>query len=326
MMRLLLPSSLILVTKEDFAFQINNRQLKKGRREIMPCPSKGKGLPGKKIADTPKETVNVFEESNSDPARKQTSSRRVIKKKITISTDVNIIPKPDVALELGKIISLTEAAEEEASRQVHATHALIVIESTPSLLKEDHQKLKGVQTLTLEEQLAADTMHALKESKKNSRRQPGTRGSTEGTGRIPGIPDESTESEYSKEDDNDEKIEWVDTNEEEERNDNGDDKSIDLENTEDEETNDEFMHSEEHVQDDEEETDDESVHSDEQVNDDEDEEMTNAEDADTGNGDEEITDTAKADVEKIEEVTDDIKKAELPLTNSSLSVSSRFGN
>ncbi|GKC23303.1 hypothetical protein Tco_1025453, partial [Tanacetum coccineum] len=31
-------SSLILVTKEDFAFQIDNRQLKKGRREIMPYP------------------------------------------------------------------------------------------------------------------------------------------------------------------------------------------------------------------------------------------------------------------------------------------------
>ncbi|GJX59124.1 hypothetical protein Tco_0290514 [Tanacetum coccineum] len=215
----------------------------------MPCPSKGKGLPGKKIADTPKETVNVFEESNSGPARKQTSSRRVIKKKITISTDVNIIPKPDVALELGKIISLTEAAEEEASRQV----------------------------------LPSEILLGTQESKKIRRRQPGTRGSSEGTGRISGVPDESTESEYSKEDDDDEKIEWVDTNEEEERNDNGDDKSIDLEKTDDEETNDEFMHSEEHVQDDEEETDDESVHSDEQVNDDEDEEMTNAEDADTGN-------------------------------------------
>ncbi|GKG41476.1 hypothetical protein Tco_0473227, partial [Tanacetum coccineum] len=31
-----------------------------------------------------------------------------------------------VALELGKSISLMEAAEEEAARQVHATHARIV--------------------------------------------------------------------------------------------------------------------------------------------------------------------------------------------------------
>ncbi|GJT72658.1 hypothetical protein Tco_1031944 [Tanacetum coccineum] len=37
-----------------------------------------------------------------------------------------------------------------------------------------------------------DTMQALKENKKTSRRQPGTGGSSEGTGRIPGVPDEST--------------------------------------------------------------------------------------------------------------------------------------
>ncbi|GJU80483.1 hypothetical protein Tco_1282848 [Tanacetum coccineum] len=53
-------------------------------------------------------------------------------------------------------------------------------------------KLKGVQSLTPKEQEAADTMQALKESKKTSRRQPGTRGSSEGTSRILGVPDEST--------------------------------------------------------------------------------------------------------------------------------------
>nr|GFB65267.1 hypothetical protein [Tanacetum cinerariifolium] len=56
MTSLLLPSSLILVTKEDFAFQIDNKQLKKGRRKIMPY-TRGKGSQGKKFADTPKETV-----------------------------------------------------------------------------------------------------------------------------------------------------------------------------------------------------------------------------------------------------------------------------
>ncbi|GKC20535.1 hypothetical protein Tco_1022685, partial [Tanacetum coccineum] len=45
----------------------------------------------------------------------------------------NIIPDPYIALELGKSISLTEAVdkEEEAARQVHATHARIVTESVP---------------------------------------------------------------------------------------------------------------------------------------------------------------------------------------------------
>ncbi|GJU55236.1 hypothetical protein Tco_1228950 [Tanacetum coccineum] len=37
-----------------------------------------------------------------------------------------------------------------------------------------------------------NTMQALKESKKPSRRQPSTGGSSEGTGRIPGVPDDST--------------------------------------------------------------------------------------------------------------------------------------
>ncbi|GJZ03665.1 hypothetical protein Tco_0536940 [Tanacetum coccineum] len=54
------------------------------------------------------------------------------------------------------------------------------------------KKLKGIQTLTPAEQEAADIMKALKESKKMSKRQPGTGGSNEGTGNILGVPDEST--------------------------------------------------------------------------------------------------------------------------------------
>ncbi|GJX46154.1 hypothetical protein Tco_0271344 [Tanacetum coccineum] len=227
------------------------------------------------------------------------------------SRDDNIIPDPDVALELGKSMSLTEAAEVEAARQ-------------------------GIQTLTPKEKIAADTMQALKANRKSSRSRSFTRGSSEGTGVSPGVSDESivipvtssegTKSEYSKEDQgDDENIPWESTDEDEEKKDDDDvddDKSIDLEKTDDEETDDEFVHSGEYVQDDDGETDDELVHGDEQVNDDEDEEMTNAEDADTGNGDEEVTDTEKADAEKTEEVKDDIKKAELPPLSSSLSVSS----
>ncbi|GJX18377.1 hypothetical protein Tco_0221054 [Tanacetum coccineum] len=273
---------------EDFAFQIDNRQLKKGRPteyglpiletmlakgikqsesyqmfikystgQIPPKKSRGKGSQGKKTADTPEADVDVSEESDSEPARKRTASRRVIKKKVTISADDNIIPDPDVALELGKSISLTEAIEEEAARQVHATHARIVTEFIPEparrrpsgiafrdtssvtkkLSPDLSQKLKGILTLTPKEKLAADTMKALKESKKTSRRQPGS----------------EQESEYSDEDDND---------------DDDDDKSIDLEKTDDEETDNEFT----------------------------------------------------------EEVKDDIKKAEHPLTSSRLSVSSGFSN
>nr|GFA02168.1 hypothetical protein [Tanacetum cinerariifolium] len=143
--------------------------------------------------------------------RLRTASRRVVKKKVIIFAAENIILDPDVALELGKSISLTEAVEEEAARYVHATHARIVIESVPEHARRRpsgiafidtsrvskkvssnlSQKLKGVQSLTLKEQEATDTMQALKESKKTSKRQPSTRGSSEGTGKILGVPDES---------------------------------------------------------------------------------------------------------------------------------------
>ncbi|GKD42286.1 hypothetical protein Tco_1266931, partial [Tanacetum coccineum] len=270
--------------------------------------------------------------------RKRTASRRVVKNKVTIAVD-NIIPNPYVALELGKSISLTKAAEEEA------THPRIVAESVPEparrrpsgisfrdtpqvskkVSSDPSQKLKGVQSLTPEEQEAADTMQALKESKKTRRRQPGTRGLSEGTGTKPGVPDEEKvtseanfilkwgfkqESKYSKEDQSDdEEVDWIYSNEGDEKKDDADDdKSIDLEMTDDEETEDEF------------------VHGDEQVNDDEDEEMTNAEVENFRNGDEENTDAAKTDAEKTEEVKDDANKAELPPTSSSLSVSLGFGD
>ncbi|GKF48936.1 hypothetical protein Tco_0142187, partial [Tanacetum coccineum] len=226
-------------------------------------------------------------------------------------------------MELGKYISLTKAAEEDVARQVHATHARIVTEpvleparrrpsgiafrDTSSLSKKMSsdlsQKLKGSQTLTPEEQIAATTMKALKESKKTSTRQPCTRGISEGTCVSLGVPNESIvgseqESEYTKEEDDDETIEWVDTDEEEEKKDDDDNKSINLEQTNDEETVDEFVHGKEHVQD----NDEELVHCDEQVNDHEDEEITNAKVEESRNGDKEITDAAKVDAEKTEEV------------------------
>nr|GEY40582.1 hypothetical protein [Tanacetum cinerariifolium] len=111
-------------------------------------------------------------ESDSEPARKQTSSKRVIKKKVSISTKDNIILEPDVALELAKSISLAEAAEEEAARQVHATHERIVTKSEPEPAKRRPSRKP-----------AADIMQALKASKKSSISQPHTGGSSEGTGK-----------------------------------------------------------------------------------------------------------------------------------------------
>ncbi|GJZ20744.1 hypothetical protein Tco_0557334 [Tanacetum coccineum] len=258
--------------------------------------SKGKGSQGKKLVVTPKPaSVKVFDESDPEPTKRKTCSRRKSRKKVSISADDNIIPEPAIALELGKSMSLTKAEEEEAASRVHATH-----EHTLSVSKkkspDQSQKLKGIQTLTAKEQLVADTMQALKAISFTTL--------SEGTGTKLGVPDEVKGSSKAKD------IEWLTTEEEEEKNDDDeDDRSIDIEKTNDDK-----------------ETDDEFVHGDEYVHDNVDEEMKDVEVADTRKDDEEITDAEKAKVEKTKELKGDNKKAKLPLTSSSLSVSSKFGN
>ncbi|GJZ16665.1 hypothetical protein Tco_0552788 [Tanacetum coccineum] len=170
-------------------------------------------------------------------------------------------------------VDVSEESEPEPAKKKTSSRSTrgIVIQDPPSAPKPKPTalklKLKGVQSLTPEEQEAADIMKALKESKKTNRRQP--------------------ESDYSKEDQgNDEEVDWIDFDDDEEKKDDtNDDKSIDLEMTDDEETDDEFVH-----------------------------------------GDEEISNAAKIDAEKIEEIKDDAKKAELPPTSSSLFVSLGFGD
>ncbi|GJX86281.1 retrovirus-related pol polyprotein from transposon TNT 1-94 [Tanacetum coccineum] len=67
-----------------------------------------------------------------EPVKRKTASRRVVKKKVTIFADDNIISDdPDAALELGKSMSLTEAEEAGSVRKVHATPARIMTESIP---------------------------------------------------------------------------------------------------------------------------------------------------------------------------------------------------
>ncbi|GKA95750.1 hypothetical protein Tco_0817845 [Tanacetum coccineum] len=151
--------------------------------QIPPKKSKGKGSQRKKTADDSHEIVDVYEESEPEPklVKRKTSSKRRVKKKVTLSVDDNIIyDDPDTALELGKSISKTKAEEAEAARQVHATHARIVKESVLEPTKrrksgkvtfDPPKKLKGVPSLTPEEQESANIMHALKESKKTSKRQ-----------------------------------------------------------------------------------------------------------------------------------------------------------
>ncbi|GJT59006.1 hypothetical protein Tco_1002539 [Tanacetum coccineum] len=179
---------------EDLAYQIDHRKEKRSRHKNMSFPRftkirpkkrRGKGSQRKKTADDSQETVDVSEESEPEP--EPNASRRMVKKNVTISAANNIIPDPDVALELGKSIRITEAEEEAATKQVHATHARIVNEyvlksAKKNTSKSSKSKLKGVLTLTPEEQEATYIMQALKESKETHKRQPSTEGSSEGTG------------------------------------------------------------------------------------------------------------------------------------------------
>ncbi|GJW17727.1 hypothetical protein Tco_0025163 [Tanacetum coccineum] len=310
--------------------------LKYSTGQIPPKKSRGKGSQGKKTVDASQETVDVFEESEPEPAKRRTTSRSVVKKKVTFFANDNIIPDLGVALELGKFTSINEAEEVEAARQVHATHARIVTESVPEPAK------KKTGSRSTKSVVIQDTPSAPKLKPATSKpKLKGTGGSSEGTGRIPGVLDESInvfatssegtstkpgvldeekvsteekvilewgseqESEYSEEDvSEEEEIDWIDYEEDNKKKyDTNDDKSIDLEMTDDEETDDEVLQGKE------------------QVNDDKDEEMLNAKVEDSGKGDAEMSDVAKADAEKIEEAKHDSKKAELPPTSSSLSIS-----
>ncbi|GKA71583.1 hypothetical protein Tco_0777722 [Tanacetum coccineum] len=298
--------------------------LKYSTCQIPPKKSRGKGSQGKKTADTPVADVDVFEESESEPARKRTASRRVVKKKVVIFAADNIIPDPDVALELGKSLSLTEAAKEESARQVHATHARIMTESVsesarrrplrlPSeILLMYHRKCLLIllkSSRVLEAQVKELVLNQGFQMRKRLHMKKMLFKVTYEENVILEWGSEQ-ESGYSKEyQGDDEEVDWIDSDEvEEKKDDNDDDKSIDLETTNDEETDEEFIHDVE------------------QVNDNEDEEMTKAKVEESRNDDEENTDAAKTDARKTEEVKDDAKKVEPPLTSSSLSVSLGFGD
>ncbi|GKC52388.1 hypothetical protein Tco_1075133, partial [Tanacetum coccineum] len=247
---------------------------------IPPKKSRSKGSQRKKTADDSQETVDVSEESEPklESVKRNTSSKRRVKKKVTLSADDNIIcDDPDTALEL-------------------------------------------------------DIMQALKESKKTSKRQPCTRGSNEGTGTIPGVPNESTivsatssegtgtklgvpdeEKEITKEN---VILEWGSEQESE----YSEEDKLDDEEKDDKEGNADD-------EDDETESDEDDIYKYKiRVRKDEDEEMINAEFDDSDKGDEKVTNAAKADAEKTSEVKDDAKKSELPPTSSSLYVSSGFGD
>ncbi|GJU82273.1 hypothetical protein Tco_1284638 [Tanacetum coccineum] len=165
---------------EDLAYQIDHRKDKRSRREDY--QEYGLSIPETMLTEAIKqsESYQIFikystgqipprraakeSEPEPEPVKRKTSSKRRVKKKVTLSTDDNIISDdPDTALEL-------ESVPEPTKRR------------KSSKMTSDHpKKLKGVPSLTLEEQEAANIMQALIESKKTNKRQPSTRGSSKGT-------------------------------------------------------------------------------------------------------------------------------------------------
>ncbi|GKA12718.1 hypothetical protein Tco_0692264 [Tanacetum coccineum] len=214
---------------EDFSYQIDNRQLKKSRRKIMPYPRFTKVM------------INHFLSIHKSVPKVLPFGLHTIKDDSVLSRMKFVGIRGDVQ-EYGRAIPdamLTDdikqsetyqmfikystglipsnktrgkGSQEEAARQVHDNHERIVTESDPKparrrpsgiayrdtssvsnkMSHDPSQKLKGVQTLTPEEQLVADMMQALKASKKPSRSQPPTRVLSEGTSVSPGVPNEST--------------------------------------------------------------------------------------------------------------------------------------
>ncbi|GKE82843.1 hypothetical protein Tco_1552843, partial [Tanacetum coccineum] len=258
--------------------------------------SRCKGSLGKKTSEALVEEVERCEESEPEPVNKKTSSNKRVKKTVTIFSKDNIIPNPDIALEL-------------------------------------------------EEQEAADTMKALKESRKSNRRQPGTRGSNEGTGSKAGVLDESTvvsatssegtgvkprvpseEKDITKE-----KVILKRGDDQDSGHDNDDNDNVKKDDKDDDTDDEGDTHiSDTHDADDK----DDETKSDEDeiykykihVQTHEDERMSDAEVVGSEKGDKEVSDAAKADAKKTSEVKDDAKKTELPPLSSSLSVSLDFGD
>nr|GEW93694.1 hypothetical protein [Tanacetum cinerariifolium] len=184
-----LPIPKTMLTKTIKQSESYQMFIKYSTGRIPPKKSRGKGSKGKKTIDTAEATID----------------------KVTITANDNIVPEPDVAFKVGKCISLTEAAEEEATRQVHATHARIVTEPVPEPARR-----------TPLEQNAAKTIKALKERVLDEENVTSKANVILGWG-------SKQESEYSEEEDDDDTIKWVDTDKEEEKKDDDDDKSIDLE-------------------------------------------------------------------------------------------------
>ncbi|GJW86873.1 hypothetical protein Tco_0162213 [Tanacetum coccineum] len=291
------------------------------------------------------ESYQMFIKYSTNKIPPKKSRGKVVKKKVTLYADENIIfDDPDAALELAKSISKTKVEEVEASKKVHATHARIVAEfvsestqkkssgrSSKSVVIQDtpsaptlkpatsKTKLKGAPSLTPAEQESTNII------------KPGVPDestviyatSSEGTGAKPGVLDEDKDITEEKV-----ILKWGDEQDSEHSDDVNDDAEKD------EKDGDVDDEGDDHVSDKQDDNEDDETESNEDdiykykilVRKDEDEEIKDAKVEGSDKGDEEITDAANEEAEKTSEAKDDSKKTELPPSSSSLSISLGFGN
>ncbi|GJX78134.1 hypothetical protein Tco_0324945 [Tanacetum coccineum] len=312
---------------------------------IPPKNRRGKGSKGRKVVDDSQETIDVSEESEPkpEPTKKKSASRRVVKKRVTLSrssTESPCYTCKDHAESVPESTKKKSSGRSSKSVIIHDT--LSAPKSKPATLKT---KLKGAPSLTPAEQEAANIMQALKESKKTSRRQPGTRGSNEGASSKPRVPDKSTVISAASNEGNGAKpgvldedkditkekviFEWGYEQDSEHSDDDNDDAEKDDKDGDADDEGDDHVSDTQDVDDEDVETEfdkDDIYKYKIRVHKDEDVEMKDAKVEGSDKGDEEIIDAAKEEAEKTSEAKDDTKKTELPPSSSSLSVSLSFGD
>ncbi|GJY96219.1 hypothetical protein Tco_0512580 [Tanacetum coccineum] len=179
---------------------------------------------------------------------------------------LSLLRKPEVALELGKSMSLTEAEEEEAARRVHATHECLVTESNepsdkPTKRLTGRRRPYGIafrDTSTVSTKKPLDRTQKLKGIQVLDELTGKFTTSSEGVGIVPEVPDDGkgisatkvdAEIDWGSEDDSHQsddeyvdegEITWLSTDEEEKANkyndEEDDDRSIDIAETDDEGT------------------------------------------------------------------------------------------
>ncbi|GJW22647.1 hypothetical protein Tco_0033269, partial [Tanacetum coccineum] len=228
------------------------------------------------------------------------------------STDFSIPSNKDVALELGKSISKTEA---EASRQVHATHVRIVTESvleptrrrkSGKVTSDPPKKLKGVPSLLQKNKKLLILCKFSKKLERPAKDNLVLEAQMKKLVLYQGFPISSQSSLLPQ-------VKKLKDDKDDDAYDEGDDYISDNQDADDEDAKTE--------------SDEDEIYKYKiRVRKDEDVEMSYAEVENFDKGDEEVTDAAMADAEKTSEVKDDAKKTEIPPTSSSLSVSSGFGD